>query len=278
MKKATIVLILLVSLVLFVGLKLKTDTVSRYQVPGSSIIYIPSGKSLKYVTFGYHSLMADLVYLWAIQYFSDQTIWERFDYLDHIFGIIAELDPQYLDPYEIGALIAVYDAKDLDLALTILDRGMEKNPTQWIIPLQAGHFAQMFAKNFEVAQKYYKKVMEIEGAPEIAQRLFANAAYRISDYKTAWDNWLEIYETATDPRVIKIASNHLYRTKAAMDFETLQSAIELYKNKHGRYPSDLEQLVSDGLIRAVPKDLDEEDYLYDPETGAVTTRISPWKR
>ena len=278
MKKVTILLILVMSLGLFAGLKLKTDSVARYQVPGSSIIYIPSGKALKYVTFGYHSLMADLVYLWAIQYFSDQEIWERFDYLDHIFSIIAELDPQYLDPYEIGALIAIYDAKDFDLAFTILDRGMEKNPTQWILPLQAGHFAQMFAKNFEVAQKYYKMVMEIEGAPAIAQRLYANAAFRISDYKTAWQNWLEVYESATDPRVIKIASNHLYRTKAAMDFETLKRAIELYKNRHGRAPKELEQLVTDGFITAVPKDLDGEDYIYDPQTEDITTRISPWKR
>jgi hypothetical protein len=278
MKKATILLILLVSLALFSGLKLKTDGISRYQVPGSSIIYIPSGQALKYATFGYHSLMADLVYLWAIQYFSDQTIWERFDYLDHIFGIIAELDPQYLDPYEIGALIAIYDVKDFDLAVKILDRGMAKNPAQWILPLQAGHFAQMFAKNFEVAQKYYKIVMEIEGAPEIAQRLYANAAFRISDYKTAWQNWLEVYESATDPRVIKIASNHLYRTKAAMDFETLKEAIALYKNRHGRAPDELQELVSDGLIADVPKDLDGEDYLYDPETEDIKTRISPWKR
>jgi len=278
MRKAPILLILLVSLVLFAGLKLKTDAVGRYQVPGSSIIYIPSGKLLKYVTFGYNSLMADLVYLWAIQYFSDQTIWERFDNLDHIFSIVAELDPQYLDPYEIGALIAVYDAKDLDLAFTIIDRGIEKNPTEWILPLQAGHFAQMLAKNFEVAQKYYKKTMEIEGAPDIAQRLYANATFRISDHKTAWQNWLEIYETATDERVIKIASNHLYRTKAAMDFEILKSAIDLYKHKNGRAPEDLQSLVRNGFITTVPKDLDGEDYLYNPETEVITTRISPWKR
>ncbi len=278
MKKSHILLTILVSLALFAGLKLKTDGIARYQVPGSSIIYIPSGQSLKYVTFGYNSLMADLVYLWAIQYFSDQAIWERFDYLDHIFSIIAELDPRYLDPYEVGALIAVYEAKDLDLAFTILDRGLAKNPKQWIFPLQAGHLAQMFAKNFEVAQKYYKETMAIEGAPEIAQRLYANAAFRISDYKTAWENWLEIYETATDERVIKIASNHLYRTKAAMDFETLKSAIELYKNKYGRAPDDLRKLVTEGFITAVPKDLDGEDYLYDPNTEGVTTRISPWKR
>jgi len=278
MKKAIILIVLLVSLVLFAGLKLRTDAVARYQVPGSSIIYIPSGKALKYVTFGYNSLLADLVYLWAIQYFSDQTIWERFDYLDHIFSIIADLDPNYLDPYEIGALIAVYDAKDLDLAFTILDRGIEKNPKQWIMPLQAGHFAQMFAKNFEVAQKYYKMAMEIEGAPSIAQRLYANAAFRISDYRTAWKTWLEIYESATDPRVKKIASNHLYRTKAAIDFETLQSAIETYKNKYGRPPKELRQLVNEGLIKAIPNDLDGEDYLYDPETESLKTRISPWKR
>ena len=278
MKKVTILLILAISLGLFAGLKLKTDAVARYQVPGSSIIYLPSGKSLKYVTFGYHSLMADLVYLWAIQYFSDQEIWDRFDYLDHIFAIIAELDPQYLDPYEIGALIAIYDTKDLDLAFTILDRGIENNPKQWIMPLQAGHFAQMFAKNFEVAQKYYKMAMAIEGAPDIARRLYANAVFKISDYQTAWQNWLEIYESATDPRVIKIASNHLYRTKAAMDSATLKSAIELYKSRHGRAPKDLQQLVSDGLITAVPKDLDGEDYIYDPGTEAITTRISPWKR
>jgi tetratricopeptide (TPR) repeat protein len=278
MKRTTILLILLVSLALFAGLKLKTDAVARYRVPGSSIIYIPSGKSLKYVTFGYNSFMADLVYLWAIQYFSDQTIWERFDYLDHIFSIVAELDPHYLDPYEIGALIALYDAKDIDLAFTILDRGIEKNPTEWILPLQAGHFAQMLAKNFEIAQKYYQKTMEIEGAPDIAKRLYANATFRISDYKTAWQNWLEIYETATDERVIKIASNHLYRTKAAMDFETLKSAIELYKNKNGRAPEDLQKLVNDGFITAVPKDMDGEEYLYNSETEVITTRISPWKR
>jgi len=268
----------LVSLVSFAGLKLKTDAVGRYKVPGSSIIYIPSGRTLKYVTFGYNSLMADLVYLWAIQYFSDQNIWERFDHLDHIFSIVAELDPKYLDPYEIGALIAVYDVKDLNLALKILDRGIEKNPTEWILPLQAGHFAQILAKNFEVAQKYYKKTMGIEGAPDIARRLYANAAFRISDYKTAWQNWLEIYETATDERVIKIASNHLYRTKAAMDFEVLESAVELYKTRFGHAPEDLQKLVRGGFITAIPKDLDGEDYLYNPDTEVITTRISPWER
>ena len=116
--------------------------------------------------------MADLIYLWSIQYFSNQAVWNRFEHLVHVISIIAELDPQYLDPYEIGALIAVHEARDLSMAYTILDLGLKNNPEQWIFPLQAGHYAQMYAKDFKTAQKYYEKTMEIPGAPAIAKRLF----------------------------------------------------------------------------------------------------------
>ena len=139
MQKKILALLLIISCGMFMGLKIITDKIPRKTVPGASIIYIPSGKHLKLASFGYNTLMADLIYLWAIQYFSDQTIWDRFENLEHVFSIISELDPIYYDPYDVGSLIAYYDAKDLDLALRILDLGMEKNPDQWIFPLQAGH-------------------------------------------------------------------------------------------------------------------------------------------
>src|SRR5512143_945176 len=138
---ALIVLGLLVSAAAFMGLKLKTDAIARKKVPGSSIIYLPSGKFLKFATFGYSSLAADLVYLWSIQYYSTPTIDDRFNYLDHIFAIISELDPKYTDPYEIGALIAVQEAHNTEAAFKILDLGFAKNPDQWLFPFDAGHIA-----------------------------------------------------------------------------------------------------------------------------------------
>ncbi|MBN1222474.1 MAG: hypothetical protein JXB23_04460 [Candidatus Aminicenantes bacterium] len=278
MKKTALILIIVCSLGLLMGLKLQIDGISRYKTPGSSFIYIPSGKYLKRITFGYNTLMADLIYLWAIQYFSNQAVWNRFDNLEHVFSIISELDPQYLDPYEVGALIAVHEARDLSLAYSILDLGLEKNPDQWIFPLQAGHYAQMYAKDFEAAQKYYKKATDIQGAPPIAKRLYANASFHQSDYATAWKNWAEVYKTAEDERIKKIASNHLYQTKAAMDIEVLQKAVAQFKNTHGRFPEELEELVKAGLIKFVPKDLDDKNYVFDPDTGEVMTRINPWKR
>lgn len=278
MKKKLIVFLLILSCGIFMGLKLQINKITREKIPGSSIIYIPSGKYLKFATFGYSSFIADLIYIWAIQYYSNYSIPDRYDNLDHIFSIIAELDHRYLDPYEIGALIAVHEAKDLSLAFKILDRGLEKNPDQWIFPLQAGHYAQMMTKDYELARKYYKKTMEMDGAPVITRRLYANAAFKIMDYKTAWENWLEIYKTTEDERIKKIASNQLYQVKAAIDVKVIKEAIEKFKERFGRNPTEQAQLVKHGLLDSLPKDLDGKEYIYNSQTGEIRAPMIWWKR
>ncbi|MGB9764960.1 MAG: tetratricopeptide repeat protein [Candidatus Saccharicenans sp.] len=250
---------------------------ARKKVPGSSIIYLPSGKYLKYATFGYSSLAADVIYLWAIQYYGTYDIPDRFKYLEHIFSIISELDPKYIDPYEVGALIAVYEAHDAQLAFKILDMGLEKNPGQWIFPFEAGHIAQMNLKDYDLAREYYKKAMEIPGAPPIVKRLYANAAYKTMNYQEAWTMWKEVYETAREDWIKEIAYNHLYQVKAAVDTEALNQAIKKFKERYQRLPGNLGQLVQAGFIKEVPKDLDGHDYLYDPKTGEVKPQRVWWK-
>ena len=273
-----LVVLLILSCGIFMSLKVKTDNISRKKIPGSSIIYIPSGQYLKYATFGNSSLLADLIYIWAIQYYSDYSIPDMYEYLDHIFSIINELDPSYLDPYDVGAVIAAYEAQDLDLALKILDRGLEKNPEQWLFPYLAGHYAQMINKDHNLAQEYYKKAMNIEGVPPIVRRLYANAIFKSMDYKRALQTWLEIYKTAKDERIKKIASNHLYNITATIDIQKINEAIEKFKESYGRNPMELSQLVRAGFLDSLPKDLDEKEYIYDSRTGEVKTPTIPWKR
>ncbi len=278
MKKIILIILLVLSCGLFMGLKIVTDKFPRTKVPGASLIYIPSGKYLKHATFGYSSLAADLVYIWAIQYYSDYTIAERYGHLDHIFSIIAELDPHYLDPYEMGAIIAVYEARDPYLAFKVLERGLEKNPEQWIFPYQAGHYAAMMLRNYDLAREFYKKAMEIEESPPIIKRLYADSAFKGMDFQTAWRSWQEIYKTSNDERIKKIASNHLYKVKSAMDIREIEEAVRKYQQKFGRLPANLPQLVQAGIMASLPKDLDGNEYFYDPETGEVKSETEWWKR
>ncbi len=273
-----LVLILILTCGAFMYLKIVTDRIQREKIPGSSIIYLPKGKYLKYATFGHSALMADLIYIWAIQYYSDYEIPDSYDYLYHIFSIIAELDPLYFDPIDVGAFIAAYEARDLGLAVKILDMGLEKNPKEWFFPYQAAHYLQFLQKDYELAQEYYKKTMSIEGYPPIVRRLYADAIFKATDYKRALETWLKIYETAEDERTKQVASNHLYNITATIDIEKLKEAITKYKDKYGRYPTDLDRLVYAGFLDSIPKDLDGKDYLYDSQTGEVKTPTIPWKR
>jgi tetratricopeptide (TPR) repeat protein len=260
-----------------VSLKLAVERIPRKKIPGASIIYIPSGKFLKYATFGYSSLVADLVYIWAIQYYTTYTIVDRFQNLEHIFSVIAELDPRYTDPYEIGALIAVNEAKDLELAYKIMDLGLAKNPDQWIFPFEAGHYAQR-AGDFETARKYYEKAKSIPGAPDIARRLYAAAGFKVSDLKESWETWLEVYNTAADERTKKIAGKHLYQVKSALDINLLKEAVRRFRGRYQRPPAELGELVRFGIVSALPQDLDGKEYIYHPKTGEITPPSIWWKR
>jgi tetratricopeptide (TPR) repeat protein len=296
---AVLVLILLASAAGIVALKGATDRVTRTKLPGSSIIYIPSGKLLKYAVFGYRSLAADLIYLWAIQYYATPNIDDRFDHLEHVFAIINELDPRYTDPYEVGAMIAVEGAREvtvsrrdlsrgrgrpeyaralLQSAFTILDRGDANNPDQWVYSFDAGHIALMTLKDFALAERYFERCMRIPGAPEFVERLRANAIFKKGDLKTSWETWVGIYQRAPDERTRKIASNHLYNVKATIDRAALEAEAAKFRDRYGRFPADLGALVQTGFIREVPKDFDGKDYVYDPAAGKVSTVISPWKR
>jgi tetratricopeptide (TPR) repeat protein len=272
-----IVLVIFLSCGGIVSLKLAVERIPRKKIPGASIIYIPSGKYLKYATFGYSSFAADLIYLWAIQYYTTYTIVDRFQNLEHIFSIIAELDPRYADPYEIGALIAINEAKDLNLALKILDMGLAKNPDQWIFPFEAGHHAQR-AGDYDTARKYYEKTMKIPGAPDIARRLYAAAGLRVMDLEESWKTWLEVYNTARDERTKKIAGKHLYQVKSTSDISLLNSAVQQFRDRFQRLPTGLEDLVRVGLLASLPRDLDGKDYVYNPKTGEINAPSVWWKR
>ena len=100
----------------------------------------------------------------------------------------------------------------------------------------------------------------------------------LTDYEEAWQSWLEIYQTSTDDRVIKIAANHLYNVKASRDIQLIQDAINLFSEKFGRRPLNLDQLVREGYLSGLPKDMDEKDYIYNPQTGEVRTETIWWKR
>ncbi|PYS97489.1 MAG: hypothetical protein DMF50_00410 [Acidobacteria bacterium] len=239
------------------------------------LLYLPSGKYLKVAALGFDDILADLIYLWSIQYYGDYAIEERYDYLEKIYTeVIAELDPRYIDPYLIGSLIMSAEARKPEMALRLLDKGFEKNPDQWILAFEAGFICYDDLKDYVRAAAYFEKALKVPGVHPLVRRLYAGMYERAGDKRASLREWAEIYETAGDDYVRQVSASHVHDLEVEVDLMDLKEAVARFRRQAGRPPERLGELAASGLLREIPRDPEGREYLYDHDRGAVSYRGS----
>ena len=268
----TKVVLLAVALLLFassvaVGIRLESD---RGEEPlRTDILFLPAGKHLKQTTLGYDNVLADIIYIWSIQYYTDFTRETRYPYLLHTFDVITDLDPQFIDAYMIGALTIVAEGHDRKRATWLLHKGMANNPDDYLLPLDAGYYFRDTFKDPRKAAYYFNVAAGRPAAPNYIKRLCAGMTDRTGDKRTSYELWKRAHDEAEKEEDQRISERHLRILHDEINIEALASLVDRYQGLEGHYPSSLAQLVSAGLADQVPRDWQGEEYSYDPYTGKV---------
>jgi len=236
------------------------------------LLYLPNGKHLRLMSLGQAPLLADAIYIWAIQYYSDYERSDRYRYVEHVFGdVIAELDPHYVDAYWLGALIMTVEARDLEAGLRLLDKGIAENPDQWILPYLAG-WESYHAGDYRRAAAYFARAAAVPGAPHAVRRMQAGVLSRAGDLRVALQLWEEVRDDpASDAASVAIAKRQVRGLRARIELQALQAAVDRFRAENARYPASLEELRERGYIRNVPRDSQDRAYAYDPRTGRVSS-------
>ncbi len=243
----------------------------------AQVLYLPSGDYLKVISIGFPQLLADLIYIWSIQYYSNYEAEDRFRYLEHVYaGVIAKLDPHYIDPYLVGALIMGAEAQDHEMALRLLDRGIEANPGDWILPFEAGFICYNDLKDYARAARYFETAIAVPGAPPPIRRMHAEMFNRMGDKEASLAHWREIHDTADSDYVKDVAWRHVHDLTLEIDLDRLEAGVRAWRERTGRNPRALADLVRAGVLDAVPLDPDGRAYEYDPATGEVRS-ASRWR-
>jgi tetratricopeptide (TPR) repeat protein len=236
------------------------------------LLYLPNGKYLKAISLGHAPLVADLVYLWAIQYYSDYELADRSRFVEHVFGqVIAELDPNYIDPYWLGAILLTTEAKDLEGGLRLLDKGFSNKPTAWILPYLAGWECDRVGQ-YDRAAAYFDRAARAPGAPPDLFRLRAGMTALTGNLREAIARWRDVLD---DPRndedARAIAMRQIRTLTVRVDLQDLNTAIAAFRARAGRAPRNLDELVRSGIVRSIPLDPDGDPYVYDPSTASVSS-------
>lgn len=230
-------------------------------------LYVPTGRAARLMSVGHPSTLADLLYLWSIQHFSSPAVDPelRSAWLRRVYGTITDLDPRFRDAYWLGYVSLVVEGQDLDGAFALVDKALAQDPSFTMLALEAAMSARK-AQRPEDALRY------LATATESGDKLALRLLLRLREPETAQEElaaWSELIDDSDD-LTRHIARAHVRDLTMFITSAELSAMVQCYRSEHGgMLPGSLQQLVTAGHLRDIPRDPDGKPYVHDVRTGAV---------
>ncbi len=235
--------------------RVRLEGIDRGRLP-AELLYLPEGPYLRALALGHEETLADLLYIWAIQYYSSYRDSEtRFEYLEQVFGgAITELDPYYTEVYLIGALVMSLEARDPMMALRLYDKGLAREdlPERWKLAYWAGWECFM-ARRYDCAREYWMRARKMPGAPVQLLRLAAASLAKAGDLEGALAEYRRLAENPPDERTRRVAEYWVQRLEQEVALSAIERALEAWRARTGRCPARLEDLVRSGDLDRLPR-------------------------
>lgn len=243
--------------------------VARVDDPEAALLYLPKGPFLRALAFGHEETLADLLYIWSIQYYSNYSDESRFDYLRQVYlNAITELDPLFTEAYLVGAMIMSWEARDPDMALELYEKALVAMPENWEIAYWAG-WECYSAGRYLRARDYWARAARIPDAPPQLIRLAARMLERAGSYEEAIQEYEHILDEPVDERTAEVVRRWLRHTRTQLVVQKTQEAVDAFRLSQGSCPSSLEELRSKGMIPRLPENESGESYVLDRDSCRV---------
>ena len=272
-RKATIIGSLLL-VVFFAGTVLCRSQVEKLrgrEVTLEEVLYMPSGKSVKRISLGYSSLLADIYWTRAVQYFGNKMNQRsmRYDLLYPLLDITTDLDPHLIVAYEFGSLFLSQPPPDgagqPEKAVALVEKGIRENPSYWRLYFTLGFIHYLDRRDYKAAGEAFLKGSEVPGALPWMKVMAARMAEHGDDRSTAVYLWKAVYDTSIDPQVKDTAVQHLTSLRAEADIEQLEQRVKIYRERTGMLPSRWLDMVRAGVLPGLPQDPNGVEYKLLPD-------------
>jgi len=250
--------------------------VERQDPMGRKLLYLPSAEMLRLASLGNPGLVADLFYLWSIQYYSKYQPHEQFLYLETVYDLITDLDPLYYDAYRVGALImqipTTEEASHKAAVIRLFDKGISNMPDNYEIAETAAWDMYVRYRDKTEALRYMQSAAEIPGSPNRLKRFLTRWSEDQDNWSvdTAIAYWEEVLGEAKTDYDREVCQKQIYRLVASRDEAVLNPKLADWSARHGRCPESWDVLVKEGRLSEIPVDYFGRAYRILPESCTVT--------
>ena len=244
-------------------------------------VLLRSGKLAKLMSLEYAPLMADIYWTRAVQYYGNKHVrgQANLELLWPLLDIATTLDPNLVIAYRFGAIFlsqpAPGGAGRPDLAVKLIQRGIEANPDEWRFYEDLGFVYYFDLKDYAKASEAFREGSTKPGALVWMKIMAAKVAAEGESFSTSLFLWKDVYNTTQDASVKKNALQHVQLLTAKEDCRQLDLLADEYAKRFGHRPERMSELVQAGLLRAIPGDPLGYAYVFDPDGKAALNLDSP---
>jgi len=244
-------------------------------------LLLRSGSTVKKLSLEYAPLMGALYWTRAVQYYGEKhRLHERgLDLLWPVLDIATTLDPSLLVAYRFGSMFLSDEpprgAGRPDLAVKLLQRGIQANPEEWRLYQDLGNVYYFDAKDYLKAAAAYEEGSKNPHAFIWMKVMAAKIAGQGRSLDTSYFLWQQVYQTSTNKEIRQNAELHLRLLKVDLDLRTLDQFLDEYEKRTGKQAKRMGELVEAGLLNRIPSDSDGFPYVVGASGKAELNRNSP---
>ncbi|MBK7487824.1 MAG: hypothetical protein IPI70_17060 [Nitrospira sp.] len=213
------------------------------------LAYLPKGDYLKLAVLGYRQVVADLIWLQAVQHIGakrDTQLGYTWTY--HAVDVLTDLDPTFVPPYQATGLFLGVLAGRQEEGLAILNKGSRHNPLIWQLPFLAGYISYYERCDAAAAGEYFRVAAQVPGAPAYLPQLAARMTVESGDSTAALEFLDRFSRSVTDERLRESLLRRMKEIVQEQDLRFLEASIRRYRARYGQGPAKLEDLMLHGII------------------------------
>ncbi len=213
----------------------------------------------RHLALAFNGLAADWYWMRSLQYVGGKIITfedthpERFTLSDldirllpSLLRMSTALDPQFIAPYEYGAV--VLPEINSDEAIALVNSGIVSNPDSWRLYQHLGYIYWR-REEYEPASAAYAAGAKLPGAPPwmaaMGARMKADGGSRIA----AREMYRHLYDSSNDSAVREMVNKQLMRLDSLDERDAIRSVLTQFREKNGRCPAAWRELQTE--VRAI---------------------------
>lgn len=213
------------------------------------LFYLPSVESSKIISFGFNNVYSNYLFIRSLTYFLDHFKGDKdYEYLEHQYNIIVELDPYFTKAYTFGSLALFIAHDSLEKPIRLLMKGWQIMPHNWRLIQEIAFFYYQY-KMYDRAAEWYLKASEIDGLDENLKRRFIQLYYTClelkGDFEMAKYSWLDLYLYSEDDITKELAAKRLFLIFEVENIKNIINALEIYRAINKSSPKSLEDLLQE---------------------------------